>query len=128
MPPKPSGLSGCFSRKYCADAPGSMKTLFEHCGFAGIALLLWFPLRAASASPAGLVSASFPDREWEFRSPEDLGLSRDKLFELQQLVGGRGCVVRNGYMAFTWGDQHKSGDIASAMKPVLTTLLFLAVR
>jgi len=55
-------------------------------------------------------------------------LSRDKLIALAELVGGRGCVVRHGYMAFTWGDQQKSSDVASAFKPLLSTLLFIAVQ
>ena len=82
--------------------------------------------RAASGpEPNGPV---YPGREWEFRLPEDLGLSPKKLHELEQLTGGRGCVVRRGYMAFSWGDQTKSSDIASAFKPLLTTLLFLALQ
>jgi hypothetical protein len=31
-------------------------------------------------------------------------------------------------MVFTWGDQARSSDVASAMKPVLSTLLLLAVQ
>jgi len=72
--------------------------------------------------------AIFPGAAWEVRDPALLGLSRDKLRELELLVGGRGCVVRNGYMAYGWGDQTKSSDIASAFKPVLTSLLFMAVQ
>jgi CubicO group peptidase (beta-lactamase class C family) len=37
-------------------------------------------------------------------------------------------VVRHGYMAYSWGDQSKSSDVASAFKPVLSTLLLLAVQ
>jgi CubicO group peptidase (beta-lactamase class C family) len=48
--------------------------------------------------------------------------------ELADLVGGRGCVVRDGYLVYTWGDPTKSGDIASAVKPVISTLLLLAVQ
>ena len=62
------------------------------------------------------------------RDPAQLGLLPEKLHELELLVGGRGCVVRNGFMAYTWGNQSKSSDIASAFKPVLTSLLFLAVQ
>ncbi|MEW6306961.1 MAG: serine hydrolase, partial [Verrucomicrobiota bacterium] len=62
------------------------------------------------------------------RTPAQVGLSREKLEALRDLVGGRGCVVRHGYMAFTWGDQSQSSDVASAFKPVLSTLLLFAIQ
>lgn len=70
----------------------------------------------------------YPQAEWEKRAPEEAGLSADKLRALAELVGGRGCVVRHGYLVYTWGDPAKSGDIASAVKPVISTLLLLAVE
>ena len=73
-------------------------------------------------------SPIFPGKAWEMRSPEEAGLSREKLMALATLAGGRGCVVRHGYMVFAWGDQSKSSDVASAFKPLLTTLLFMAVQ
>ncbi|MBM3494516.1 MAG: serine hydrolase [Armatimonadetes bacterium] len=60
--------------------------------------------------------------------PESVGLRSDKLVDLEKLVQGRGCVVRHGLMAYTWGDQSRSADIASAVKPVISTLLLMAVR
>ena len=89
-----------------------------------------FVLLCIGGSPS-LVAAqtpTYPATTWEVLSPEEAGLSRDKLIALAELVGGRGCVVRNGSMAFTWGDQSKSSDVASAFKPVLTTLLFMAIQ
>lgn len=70
----------------------------------------------------------FPEAKWESRPPEQVGVSREKLDALTKLVGGRGCVVRHGYMVYSWGDQSKSSDVASAFKPVLSTLLFMAVQ
>lgn len=72
--------------------------------------------------------AVFPGAHWATRSPESEGLSLARLEELARLVGGRGCVVRHGYMVYSWGDQSKSSDVASAFKPVLSTLLLLAVQ
>lgn len=43
----------------------------------------------------------FPEVQWERRTPAEVGLSRDKLDALKELVGGRGCVVRQGYMVFS---------------------------
>ncbi len=78
--------------------------------------------RAAAGAPV------FPAGDWARRTPEEVGLARDKLKALADLTGGRGCVVRHGYLVYTWGDPTKSGDIASAVKPIISTLLFLAVQ
>lgn len=69
-----------------------------------------------------------PGAHWQTREPIQVGLSRPKLDALRDLVGGRGCVVRHGYLVYTWGDPSQSGDVASAVKPVISTLLFLAVQ
>lgn len=71
---------------------------------------------------------AFPGADWEVVPPESVHLSPAKLAELRDLVGGRGCVVRHGKMAFTWGEQSRSYDVASAVKPVISTLLFLAIH
>ncbi|PYJ03493.1 MAG: hypothetical protein DME25_12110, partial [Verrucomicrobia bacterium] len=70
----------------------------------------------------------FPGEHWETRTPEQAGLAVEKLEEFRDMVGGRGCVVRAGYMVFAWGDQGKSSDVASAFKPVLSTLLLMAIQ
>src|ERR1044072_8380353 len=70
----------------------------------------------------------FPGSIWESRSPDPVGLSQENLESLSKLVGGRGCVVRHGYLVYSWGDQSKSSDVASAFKPVLSTLLLIAVQ
>ena len=44
------------------------------------------------------------------------------------MVGGRGCVVRHGLMAFAWGDQARRADVASACKPVFAHFLFRPSR
>ncbi|MBI4602684.1 MAG: serine hydrolase [Planctomycetes bacterium] len=81
---------------------------------------------ALAAPPAA--GPVFPGTTWEARPPEELGLSRSKLDELRDHVGGRGVVARHGHLAYAWGDAAKSSHIASAMKPVLSTILLLAVQ
>jgi CubicO group peptidase (beta-lactamase class C family) len=87
-------------------------------------LLVWF----IAISSRGADSDVFPGAHWESRTPEQVGLARENLDALKELVGGRGCVVRHGYMVYSWGDQARSADVASAFKPVLSTLLLLAVQ
>jgi CubicO group peptidase (beta-lactamase class C family) len=91
---------------------------------ATVALLA--PSRSVRAEDAN--RPVYPAAEWEKRTPAEVGLSVEKLKALAELAGGRGCVVRNGYLVSTWGDPAKSGDIASAVKPVISTLLLLAVQ
>jgi len=94
-------------------------------------ILLVLALLSGGASLAQALPETttvYPGDAWETRRPEDVGLSRAKLDALRDLVGGRGCVVRHGYMAYSWGDQSKSGDVASAMKPIISTLLLMAIQ
>jgi len=89
-------------------------------------LLAWVLL--AQTVPGGpSAPASTPGTAWEERTPDAVGLSRDKLDALRDLTGGRGCVVRRGALAYSWGDITKSADVASAVKPVISTLLMMAV-
>jgi CubicO group peptidase (beta-lactamase class C family) len=83
---------------------------------------------ALSASGANVETPVFPGDSWALRSPEEAGLDRNKLNALRDLVGGRGCVVRKGYLVYTWDDPSKSADVASAVKPLISTLLLLAVQ
>ena len=47
---------------------------------------------------------------------------------LQSHVGGCGVVIRHARLAFQWGDIAKPHDVASAMKPLLSTLLLFAIQ
>ena len=85
-------------------------------------------LAALDLVSAAQVQTVFPGEHWEFRQPASLGLSKAKLDALREVVGGRGCVVRYCYMAYSWGDPAKSADVASAVKPVISTLLLFAVQ
>ncbi len=93
-----------------------MKTLF-------LVSLAWLNF----AAPA-VTAEAFPGEHWETRPPEAVGLAKDKLHQLREMVGGRGCVVRHGYLVYSWGEASQSGDVASAFKPVLTTLMLIAVQ
>ena len=70
----------------------------------------------------------YPGETWQTRTPAEVELDGEKLAELAKLVEGRGCVVRHGYLVYSWGDIAKSRDIASAMKPILSTLMFKAIE
>jgi len=89
---------------------------------AGIAATL-LVLTAVSAAARG----DFPGKEWGTVTPESAGMDRAKLDQMHDYVGGRGCVVRHGKVVYTWGDQSKREDVASACKPVFAHFLFQAL-
>jgi hypothetical protein len=83
---------------------------------------------AASASQAATGQSVYPGSAWEMRVPEAVGMDRTKLDALRDFVGGRGCVVRYGYMVYSWGDPTLRGNVYSACKPWFSHFLFKAVE
>jgi hypothetical protein len=71
--------------------------------------------------------AVFPGKVWAVKKPDAVGLDAGKLACFSRTVGGRGCIVRHGYLAGTWGDASRSGDVASAAKPVYAHFLWKAL-
>src|SRR5690242_14770175 len=76
----------------------------------------------------GIIVDAFPGQAWSYKTPAQVGLDAAKLNAFQGFLGGRGAVVRYGYMAYTWGDQSQKADLASADKPIYSTFLFMAVE
>jgi len=70
----------------------------------------------------------YPGKRWEVKRPGEAGLDGAKLEDFRNYVRGRGCVVRHGYMVYTWGDFTRRGDVASAAKPVYAHFLFKALE
>src|SRR5262245_14936580 len=88
---------------------------------AAIAALLW-PVPDVAAQPV------FPGKTWAARTPAEAGLDPESLQAFRQYVGGRGCVIRHGFLVYSWGDVARRADVASAFKPVLAHLLFWALQ
>ncbi len=77
------------------------------------------------AEGTGLV---YPGKEWETKKPDEVDLDIRKLKGLSDYAGGFGCVVRYGYMVYTWGDASRRIDVASAVKPFYTHFLLKAIE
>ena len=77
---------------------------------------------------AGEGAPVYPGNEWTTKTPEQAGMDAKKLKELSDYAGGFGCVVRHGYMVYTWGDAGRRKDVASAAKPLYSHFLFKAVE
>lgn len=71
---------------------------------------------------------AFSWQGWERREPRELGLDPRKLEEAAAFAGGRGCVIRGGYLVHGWGDYAQAGDVASACKPRYSHFAFKAVE
>jgi len=91
---------------------------------------LGFLLLACATSPerAALAETIFPGAGWSQASPDGFKVDGAMLDALAEKLGGRGCVVKNGFVVKQWGDQSEIGDWFSSAKPVLSTLLFFAVE
>lgn len=103
---------------------------------AAVLLASWTTVRceestSSESSGSGAVhrqAAVFPGKSWDERRPQELDLNADRLDELAAKLGGRGCVVRHGYVAARWGDQSQVADWFSSAKPVFSVLLFFAIE
>lgn len=69
----------------------------------------------------------FPGSEWTRMPPASLGFDSRPLDELRDRMQGRGCVVRHGRIAYSWGDIESRVDVWSACKPVVTHFLLNAL-
>ncbi|NIP27178.1 MAG: hypothetical protein GWN67_22515 [Phycisphaerae bacterium] len=79
-------------------------------------------------SKADEIQQVYPGKQWEVKRPDEVGLDANKLKALSDYAGGFGCVVRHGYMVYTWGDASRRKDVASAVKPVYTHFLLKAIE
>src|SRR5262245_22984942 len=85
-------------------------------------LVLLTPVVAVAADPV------YPGKTWARKTPAEVGMDAAKLDAFRDHVGGRGCVVRAGYLAYTFGDAGKRADVASACKPWYSHFLLVAVE
>jgi CubicO group peptidase (beta-lactamase class C family) len=77
--------------------------------------------------PLRALPETFPQELWERPDPVILGINGDSLKRFSERVGGDGCIVKDGYLIHEWGHINRNRDWASASKPVLSTMLLLAV-
>jgi len=96
-----------------------------HSSRRGSAWLLAFAVASASAHAA---EPAFPGKSWQQKSAAELGLDPKRLEAVAAALGGRGCIVKDGFVVHQWGDQAQTGDWLSSAKPVLSTLLLFAVH
>ncbi|MBX6341081.1 MAG: hypothetical protein IRY97_01380 [Thermomicrobiaceae bacterium] len=92
---------------------------------ASAAILLALTVARGEASPA---QPTYPGLEWEAISPEQAGMDAAALQAFVRYVGGRGVVVRGGYLVRTWGDPARPDDIFSAHKVFNSFFLMKAVQ
>jgi len=91
------------------------------------ALLVSMSIKVVKAK-ADEVKPVYPGKRWKTKRPDEVGLDSNKLKALRDYAGGFGCVVRHGYMVYTWGDASRRKDVASAVKPVYTHFLLKAIE
>jgi CubicO group peptidase (beta-lactamase class C family) len=77
---------------------------------------------------ANALDGVFPGEVWETRTPQEMGLAPAKLDAVRDYLQGRGCVIRHGFLVYSWGDITLRKDIASAVKPWISHFLFKSVE
>ncbi len=87
---------------------------------------LLFPLLSQRTGAAE--EPVYPAATWASKKPSEVGLNADKLKAFSKFVGGRGCVVRHGYLVYSWGDVSRCADVASAAKPFYAHFLWQAIE
>jgi len=85
-------------------------------------------LFVASTTQSIVEESVYPGKTWATKTPAEVGMDSTRLKTFSQYVGGRGYVVRYGYMVYTWGNVDKRTDIASACKPWFSHFLFKALE
>ena len=71
----------------------------------------------------------YPAKKWQTRTPAQVGLNAAKLNVFRDAVRpGNGVIIKNGYLAYSWGSLTRKVNWASAAKPVLSTMLFYAIE
>jgi CubicO group peptidase (beta-lactamase class C family) len=79
--------------------------------------------------PNAAFAAVFPGTSGATRTPAQVGLNQAKLDEFRNATGNQaGIIIKNGYRVYSWGSQSTRFDWASAAKPVLSTMLFFAIK
>jgi len=90
------------------------------------ALILCFVVLVGLSEIA--TAATYPGSSWATRTPAQVGLDSSKLANLKNYVGSRGCVVRHGYMVYTWGSQTERKYVYSSEKPWYAHFLWKALE
>ena len=54
----------------------------------------------------------YQGKSWATKTPAEAGLAEAKLKEIPPFARGSGCVVRHGYMVYTWGEAGRRRDVA----------------
>src|SRR5262249_26638798 len=106
-PPAPEGPDGIPSPQTPRITGGLTVGDARTAGILILALSAGRPASSGGVRGADAEQSVSPAGRWEKRTPEQVGLSAEKLKSLAGLAGGRGCVVRHGYLVYTWGDPAK---------------------
>ena len=70
----------------------------------------------------------FPGQTWQESSPAEQGMDGNVIDGIAEALGGRGVVIRNGYLVKRWGIPQRRGDLLDASNPLLSTLLWFAIE
>lgn len=67
------------------------------------------------AASVAIGERAFPDAHWKTRVPAEVGLTSAPLNQIVALLGGHGCIIKDGYVEKQWVDQATSNDWLSSV-------------
>src|SRR4029078_7847920 len=73
-------------------------------------------------APCAAAEPGFPAAHWQERKAGDFNRDPERVDAVAVALGGRGCIIKDGYVVKTWGSQSERSDWFSSAKPVLSTL------
>lgn len=74
------------------------------------------------------VETVFPGKDWAIGHGQGVRIDKHRLDAFAEKWGGDGCVFHQGHLAYCWGDPRAKLEWASASKPLLATLLMMAIQ
>jgi len=93
-------------------------------------LLAAFALRFATSLAAADLKPVWPTPDWPRATPAEASLDAAQLAAARDYAltgGGSGCIVRRGWLVFSWGDVRQRYDLKSTTKSFGAAALGLAV-
>ncbi len=73
-------------------------------------------------------TTNFPGKTWLVKQPAHFGMDKQNLDSITAILGGRGCIIKEGFVIKKWGNQETGSDWLSSVKPLFSTLLFFAIE
>ena len=98
---------------------------------AAIVVQYYGPRRLAEAARFELhLLLPMPATTWPTKTPADVGFDPAKLETFRNRIGhfSSGCIIKDGFLVYAWGEYDRPEGWGSATKPIFSTLMWFALH